>query len=154
MTATRRTFSKRDESGVSLVEFALVLPFVAIIALGTIDLGRAYQLQNRLKNSAREGAAYAQLHPEAIDSSGTCADPDNVTYHALHEDSNTSGFSVTVTNTDTNTPLTGCSATGPAPGTHVKVTVQSNFTLLTPLVSALTGNTKVIQGTAEVVVQG
>src|SRR5207302_4290657 len=61
VTGRRRWMRRRrDESGVALVEFALVLPFVVIIALGTIDLGRAYQLQNRLKNAAREGAAFAQ----------------------------------------------------------------------------------------------
>ena len=154
MAWTQRGIRKRDESGVALVEFALVLPFVAILALGTIDLGRAYQLQNRLKNAAREGAAYAQVAPGSIDSSGTCTDPDNVTYRALHEDTNSSGWTVTVTNTDTNTPVTGCSATGAAPGTHLKVSVQSNFTVITPLVSVITGRTKVIHGTAEVVTQG
>jgi Flp pilus assembly protein TadG len=150
----RRTTGKRGEKGTALVEFALALPFVAIIALGTLDLGRAYQLQNRLKNAAREGAAYVQMSPGSIDSSGTCADPDNVTYRALHEDANSAGWTVTVTNTDTNTPVTGCAATGAAPGTHLKVSVQSNMTILTPLVSALTGRTKAIHGTAEVVVQG
>lgn len=154
MARTRRGTAKRNESGVALVEFALVLPFVAILALGTIDLGRAYQLQNRLKNAAREGAAFAQISPGSIASSGTCTDPANVTYHALHEDTSSSGWTVTVTNTDTNTAVTGCSASGAAPGTHIKVSVQSNFTVLTPLVSVLTGKTKVLRGTAEVVVQG
>jgi Flp pilus assembly protein TadG len=155
MGRTRRRLRKRDQAGVALVEFALILPFVAMVALGTIDLGRVYQLENRLKNAAREGAAYAQVAAGQVVSGAGCTDPSNVTFHALHEDPDSSAFSVSVFDVDANSAVTGCTTSGgPVAGHHLKVTVQSNFRVLTPLVGAITGNTKVVHGTAEVVVQG
>ncbi len=42
--------------GQSLLEFALVLPLVILLVVGTIDLGYAVFLQNTISNAAREGA--------------------------------------------------------------------------------------------------
>ncbi|MGZ4683652.1 MAG: TadE/TadG family type IV pilus assembly protein, partial [Acidimicrobiales bacterium] len=53
----------RNDRGAALMEFALLLPLLAILAFGVADLGRAYSLQNRVTNMAREGAFYAQFHP-------------------------------------------------------------------------------------------
>jgi Flp pilus assembly protein TadG len=140
---------------VALVEFALVLPFLAMIVFGTIDIGRVFTLQNRLKNAAQEGAAYAQLFPTQVTNTGACADPANITYKALQEDAGaTSGFTASVTNTDTNAAITGCQATTVSPGTHVKVTVQANFAILTPFISNIIGSPVSVKGTSEVVVQG
>lgn len=55
------------DRGAALVEFALVLPFLVIVVLGTVDITRAYQERNRLLGSAREGAAFAQFYPQFID---------------------------------------------------------------------------------------
>ena len=147
--------ARRDQRGVALVEFALVLPLLAMIVLGTIDLGRVYALQNRLKSAAQEGAAYAQLFPTQVTNTGSCADPDNITYKALQEDSGVaSGFTASVANTDANSAITGCHATSVSPGTHVKVTVQARFAVLTPFLSNIMGSPLNVTGTSEVVVQG
>ena len=120
-----------------------------------VDLGRVFTLENRLKNAAQAGAVYAQLFPNQVTNTGACADPANITYKALQEDSGaTSGFTVSVTNSDTNTAITGCQATTVSPGTHVKVTVQANFAVLTPFISNFIGNPVTVKGTSEVVVQG
>lgn len=146
---------RRGQHGVALVEFALVMPFLAIIVFGTIDLGRVFTLQNRLKNAAQAGAVYAQVFPSQVTNTGICGDPSNITYKALQEDSGaTSGFTVSVTNTDTNSAVTGCNATSIPPGTHLKVTVQANFAVLTPFISNFIGNPASVKGTSEVVVQG
>jgi Flp pilus assembly protein TadG len=146
---------RRGQHGVALVEFALVVPFMALIVFGTIDLGRVFTLQNRLKNAAQAGAVYGQLFPDQVTNTGSCADPDNITYKALQEDSGaTSGFTVSVTNSDTSSAITGCKATTVSPGTHVKVTVQANFAVLTPFMSNLIGSPVSVKGTSEVVVQG
>ena len=152
----------RSERGLALVEFALVLPFLAMLIMGTIDIGRVYSLQHRLANAAREGAVYAQFFPARIANSGSCADPENVPYHALGEDSGAAaGFTINVTNVATNTtlPSTTCILEGVAgsisPGTRVKVTAQSSFTALTPFVQALLGSSsKTVKQSTEVVVQG
>lgn len=50
-----------NKNGQSLVETALVMPFILLIILGIIDFGRAFNAQIILSNSAREGSRYAAL---------------------------------------------------------------------------------------------
>jgi Flp pilus assembly protein TadG len=61
-----RRLSLRDERGVALVEFALVLPLVLVLLLGMIDVGKAVNYWNDETHLANEAARYA-----AVDSSPT-----------------------------------------------------------------------------------
>jgi Flp pilus assembly protein TadG len=142
----------RGEGGVALVEFALLLPLIAIVVFGTIDLGRAYLLWNQVKNAAREGAAYAQVHPnEQSPNGGSCADPDNIRYRARSEGgSASSNFTVTVSPAAAG----GCDPNNPpAAGTNMTVTVRSSLNLLTPLVSQIVGNPLDVKASVTVVSQ-
>lgn len=47
-----------DEKGQSLVEFAMVLPLLLMIAFGVTELGRAYYQYNTLTKAIRDGARY------------------------------------------------------------------------------------------------
>jgi hypothetical protein len=147
---------RRDERGMALAEFALLVPFLALLTLATIDLGRAYRLQHQLANASREGAAFAQYFPGQVSSSGLCTDPDNIRYHALGEDSSaSSGFTVTVTNMATGLAITGpCITSGIAPGTKVKVTVSGTFTPLTPFGKQFVGSPATLRKSTQIVVQG
>lgn len=49
--------------GQALVELALLLPVLIMLAMGTLDVGRVFQGYLDLANAAREGAAYASLNP-------------------------------------------------------------------------------------------
>jgi Flp pilus assembly protein TadG len=51
----------RDQSGQSLLEAALVLPVVLLIAVGILEFGRAFQTWQVVTNAAREGARVAIL---------------------------------------------------------------------------------------------
>ena len=55
-------FGKRrgrsSRRGAIIVEFALVVPFLAIIVFGVIDFSRAYGQMNALNSALREGARY------------------------------------------------------------------------------------------------
>ncbi|HZN13538.1 MAG TPA: TadE family protein [Acidimicrobiales bacterium] len=146
----------RGERGAALVEFALIAPFLAILSLASIDLGRAYSLQHRLANASREGAAFAQYFPGQISSTATCVDPENIRYHALGEDGGVAaGFSVTVTNVDTGSTINGpCTLTGIAPGTRVKVTVTGTFRPVTPFGKQFVGSPATLRKSTQVVVQG
>ena len=150
----RRRF--RGEKGIALVEFALITPFLAMLAFATIDIGRVYTMQHRLANAAREGAAFAQYYPGYVSSSGVCADPDNIRFHALSEDDGvTRGFTVAVKNMTTGATISGpCTTSGITGGTRVKVTVSSTFTPLTPFAKVFVGATKTIKKSDEVIVQG
>lgn len=46
----------RSERGAAAVEFALVLPILLVLVLGTIEFGRAYNTQISLTHAARESA--------------------------------------------------------------------------------------------------
>ena len=155
----RRVGGQRDAAGTALIEFALVLPLLAILVFGTVDLARAYELENRLKNAAREGGRLAQNAPQQVvaDAATGCGGaPDNVTYAATHEESGAANnFTVTVTNETTNAPINGCTPGHSLPGgTRVQVKVSAPLHLLTPFISNMAGSPVTVNGTYEVVVQG
>ena len=52
------------QKGQDLIEFAIILPVLAVMIFGIIDLGRAAYYFSALQNAAREGARYAIVHPE------------------------------------------------------------------------------------------
>jgi Flp pilus assembly protein TadG len=52
-----------SESGSSLVEFGLMLPFLALLLLGVIDFGRAYYLSIVVAGAAHTGALYGAQNP-------------------------------------------------------------------------------------------
>ena len=54
----------RNERGQGILELALVLPFLLLIVLGVLDLGRIFFETIGLTNAAREGVRYLTLHPD------------------------------------------------------------------------------------------
>jgi Flp pilus assembly protein TadG len=66
-----RRLPLRDERGVALVEFALVLPLVLVLLLGMIDVGKAVNYWNDETHLANEAARYAAVDSSPIkDASG------------------------------------------------------------------------------------
>ncbi len=49
----------RDERGVALVEMAVVLPLLVVLALGVVEASWAFAQQNAVRAMAREGARLA-----------------------------------------------------------------------------------------------
>lgn len=58
---TRARASWSDQSGAELIEFALALPLLLLIALGIFDFGILFQRYEVVTNAAREGARIAVL---------------------------------------------------------------------------------------------
>lgn len=50
--------------GQSMVELALILPLIALILVGTVDLGRVFFYYTRMTNSVKEGALYGANRPD------------------------------------------------------------------------------------------
>jgi Flp pilus assembly protein TadG len=127
----------RTERGVALVEFALLLPFLALIVFGTIDAGRGFIQQNRLKNASREGAALARVRPN-------CST--NITTRSLAEGDALPNAAVTVAREDGVAIAQVCAPATVPPanrvpgGTPILVRVEADFSLITPFVGAVTGN--------------
>ena len=147
------TVRRPDQSGATLLELALCLPALATLVFGAVDLGRVYRTENRLKNAAREGANFAQFFPSKVDSTCAITAAADIKDKATLEDptlSSLSGFAVTVQRNGVT--YSGCSQTFSA-GDVVTVKVSATFTLVTPLIAALTGSTITISGTDQVEVQ-
>jgi len=53
----------RDRRGVAIVEFALVVPLLLLIVVGTLEFARAFNIYQVVVNSAREGARIVALPP-------------------------------------------------------------------------------------------
>jgi len=51
----------RDEKGTALIEAAITVPIILLIAVGIFEFGRAYQTQQVLVNASREGARMAVI---------------------------------------------------------------------------------------------
>jgi Flp pilus assembly protein TadG len=58
---TMRTTLRKDERGAALIEAAITIPMILLIAVGIFEFGRAYQTWQVLTNAAREGARQAIL---------------------------------------------------------------------------------------------
>ena len=52
-----------QEAGVSLVEFALILPLFLLLLLGMVDLGQGFNRYLVMLNATREGALWLARHP-------------------------------------------------------------------------------------------
>jgi TadE-like protein len=65
--------SKNEERGQSLVELALVVPILMLIAFGVIEFGRAYYQYNTLTKAVRDGARYMSYHIYNSTEEGNCA---------------------------------------------------------------------------------
>jgi len=150
----RRRGRIRGDGGAALVEFALLLPFLALLVCGVIDIGRFYSVWNETKNAAREGALYGQTFPnQQRDYGGLCAAPDNIEARVKQElgDAGLSNaFTVTF-----NTPVTSCNPTSGAiaPGQTIAVSVSRPMDLITPIIRNLLG-TQTVRATVSATVQG
>ena len=83
--------------GQSLVELALLMPLLALIMLGTIDLGRAFFAYQRLTNAVKEGALYGIRYPTHLTATSTnplnnnSANPNNIVYQVRQESARSDG---------------------------------------------------------------
>jgi hypothetical protein len=60
--ARQRRVSSRDEAGAALVEFALIIPVLAVMLFGALDFGKAYNYWIDTTHLANEGARYAAVN--------------------------------------------------------------------------------------------
>jgi Flp pilus assembly protein TadG len=61
----------RDQSGQSVLELAILLPFMALLLLGVVDVGRIFYLTLELNGAARAGVQYGAQNPAtAVDDAG------------------------------------------------------------------------------------
>ncbi len=113
-----------------------MLPFLLLILIGIVDLGRIYFSYITVVNAAREGARYGAAYP---------TDCTGITTHAKNEVDNNIVQQAQLTVT---TPL-GCPV---IQGNPIQVTVQYNFQLITTYLFG--GGTIPLQASNQMVVFG
>ena len=106
--------SRRSRRGSEILETALVLPILLLVAFGTVEFGYWFYVEHNLQGAAREGAR-AAIPPGATN--------DDVTA-AVNSLMSASGFSSTdYTVTCSPNPVTDADT-----GDLITVTVQANWT--------------------------
>ena len=110
---TVRRLRLRSETGQSMVEFALLLPILLVVALGILQFGIIYNNYVTLTDATRVGARQAAVSRFAGDSgAGATAFAKS---SAAGLDWTKSGASLTITSTDWTTPGSNITVTGTYP---------------------------------------
>lgn len=132
---TKQINSEKDQSsqkGQSLVEMAVMMVVLLLILGGVLDLGRLYFTYLALQNASGEGAAYGAIYPQWIDS-GDNSDPNNIEYRVRTESTGT-----LIDWSDTAVTVDVPSLAGGAP---ITVSVSYTYTVITPMIQVITGET-------------
>ena len=136
----------RDRSrGQSLAEFALVIPVVLFITLIALDFGRIYLGYINLQNMARVAANYASNNATAWADNDAVA---KATYQAIIRNDATA--------TNCRLPVVSGVQTAPAPtfpsgtefGDTAEVAITCTFSVITPFISSVLGNTVSVSASA------
>ena len=132
----------RGDDAAAAVEFALLLPFLAVLVCGVIDLGRWYSASNEARNAAREGAQYAQTFPnQQRPRAGTaCASPNNIQDRARQELGSSASADFEIETTPAVPSCNPASGFVVEPGDTITVTVTRDVALITPIMRNLMGD--------------
>lgn len=123
----------RSDRGNELIEAALILPLLLLIAVGIFEFGRAYQTEQILTNAAREGARLAVL-PSYDDVVIASRVRDYLTNGGL---SNAASVAVTINH---NATIGGAAAIS---ASSVTVNYPFTFTMLGPVASLVSKRSNV-----------
>ncbi len=119
-----------NERGAALVETAFLLPFLIILVLGMVDLGRAIVAHVEIRDAAQEGAMFASF------------DPDDHTDTRARVVGATDSPAIVPGNVAVTCNL----GAGPGGEDFVTVTVTHDVTLITPIVGQWFGGTITVRG--------
>ena len=106
-----------SERGVSALEVALLLPFLLLITMGIVDLGRIMYFQLGVQEAAQEGIVYASIEPD---------DPTGIVARTME--------AISVPELRPGSVAVTCPAS-----TTIEVTVTHQVGLITPVISQMVG---------------
>ncbi|MDQ0768344.1 Flp pilus assembly protein TadG [Pseudarthrobacter defluvii] len=118
---------KRDsERGAAAVEFAILLPLLLMLVLGTIEFGRAYNAQITLTNAARDGVRVMAINNDptgaktaAANAAASVSSTISASAVNVNPSTCTTGTQVTVTINYTLSTITGIAGPFPMTGKGV-----------------------------------
>ena len=115
----------RSQKGAALIEAAVTIPLILLIAVGIFEFGRAYQTWQVLTNAAREGARLAVI------SGSTDADV-TTTVRNYMQAGNLDNYATATVTITRNVPLTG-----PDTGSQVQIAYPFQFMVLQPVIQLI-----------------
>ncbi|UEL27555.1 TadE/TadG family type IV pilus assembly protein [Pseudarthrobacter sp. L1SW] len=102
-----------SERGAAAVEFAILLPVLLMLVLGTIEFGRAYNAQITLTNAGREGVRVMAIANDPMAARAAAKDA-------------ASSVSTAISDSDINLSTDVCST-----GNQVTLTIRFNLSTIT-----------------------
>ena len=124
---------RKDEKGVISVEIAMILPFLVLLLLGSLDFGLLVHHHQVIQNAAREGARFSAQHK--IGQHGvTLADIQSRVADYCAEQN------VTISTTDVTVLQDRDYLVGTTVVRASEITVAHSRSMLTPGMSALVGD--------------
>ncbi len=137
--STRRSAGRRR--GQSLVEFALMLPFLMLLLVGGLDFGRVFLGWVELNNAVRVAANFAAENPTAW---GTPGDASAVTEYQREITADASAIDCALPSPLPSPSFPG----GTGVGSPAQVNLSCGFRLITPLMGNLVGNPLTVSAAA------
>jgi Flp pilus assembly protein TadG len=120
----------RDERGTSLIEFGFLVPFLAVLAMGIIDLSRGLAERFALQQAINRGIELVQSRPAVVGATATDVDYS----FALTEAQTAAGTGATVTMTRwlecngvEQAQVTGSCADGEDTARYLRLRASKNF---------------------------
>lgn len=98
--AIRFSAAFRTTDGAELLEFALALPLILVMAAGLLDFAHAYNIKQKLANAVREGVRYQAVEDHDITNSNPLSVPtlrDDVVTYLTNASVDTSFIGTTLT---------------------------------------------------------
>ena len=111
-----RRLRLRGDRGSAAVEFAIVIPVLLLLVLGTVEFGRVFFLQNSITNAARVGARTMAIEASAANPNAVSDAKSQTAAAAVAPALTTTQVTVSTSNGTSNCVV-------PAAGTAVYVTV-------------------------------
>lgn len=141
------------EHGQSLVEFAITLPILVLLLLGTLDFGMAIFSYSMLRDAAQEGAFYGSFNPT------NAAEVENRARNiSPRADDEIFSSPVRLRDTDVvkvNVRIVGAACQGATKGTanSIRVNVTYRYPFLMPFIGLVIGSDTIpLTGTASNVI--
>lgn len=131
----RRLLRKRGEKGASLVEFAILAPFLILLLFGIIEFAWVFATNLDVKHGAREGARITAVNT-----------PDTGNVDLAAEICSR----MNIVGSDTATEITWASDGTPAVGEGVIVTVSTPLATLTGIMDWAFGSVPTLDSTVEI----
>jgi hypothetical protein len=151
----RRTERSR---GQALVEFAIILPVLALLMMLALDFGRVFFGWVALNNAARIAANYASVNAQAWNPPGNTPQQDAYKHQVVNDlnaiNCRPPGANTTWQVTDVPTPTYDGTASQYELEHHVVVTLQCRFAFLTPLVGNILGNILTVGARSDFTIRG